>query len=815
MWTILVIRSSICLILWAIRIASSSKVTILCLFDTDITETCQEALSDLPSAQDIGVNVSFRALTLKMGKDLTSAVTDIQASVISDVPDVIFTIGSIYTANAASMFAEFLAIPQVSLTMDSMTYPLYSDTVVRFGPSELDMAEAFFHLIDTQNTSDISVIYQREHAYDEFAFHMRHLALKRPRLKRFKIFGSSKKGCQDQRFLRKIIELRDNGSQLIVLHAGSETTKHILRCAVKYELFQPGHVWISTKGDFRNGSDVTCLPAGFLALEYLPSTGFKTEIRDGLSAIVSTWRLLYLENETTDCNGSGDDLGAAHRFVRSMETSWKKPKVIYNLKNLVREGNSSSWRVVGKVQRNLISVNTIIWPGGFIYGPIAVRKKFLRVVTVPAPPFVHFRDPDNDEHKCYTDTPCLELKKTDRVMDYLDAFVKGGSPEDQQFTFLCCSGLSVDLLNRISQDLDFEFILYFFPDNVNRIGKLVNDTWDGAIGQVYYGTADIMIGALSITAVRSAWIDFTVPFYQSGFTMLSVAQDQQPSIDAFLKPFSTAVWLCILLAATLTAVISSYLEWRSPYGLNPWGRKRNRNYTLGSSLVAVYSVAFGHTFATKSPKSWPSRFILNVWALCSIFMIASYTANLAAFMAGKENVEFYKSPADPRLASKKVAVIGETSVASYIENMYPGLASTLNKTSLKTSIGMITEMKKKHFDIFIHDLPILEYARARLDGDCTLRVVGGTFADDGYGIGLPKHSPWKASMSDLILSYGTSGFLERLENTHFSELVCTSNGIKQRDIQYGLQHTAGLFIMLMVAIGVSTLSPESACQRRQ
>lgn len=120
----LVIRSSICLILWSIPIASTSKVTILCLFDSDIKETCSEVLSDLPILQDIRVNVSLNAQTLELPKDLSSAMADIQASVNSEAPDVIFTIGSIYTANAGSVFAEFLAIPQVSLIRDSMTYPV-------------------------------------------------------------------------------------------------------------------------------------------------------------------------------------------------------------------------------------------------------------------------------------------------------------------------------------------------------------------------------------------------------------------------------------------------------------------------------------------------------------------------------------------------------------------------------------------------------------------------------------------------------------------------------------------------------------------
>lgn len=120
----LVIRSSICLILLAVRIGIASKVTILCLFDSDIADKCTDVLSDLPISKGINVNASFSAQTLKVGKDLTSAMAEIQASVNSEVPNLIFTIGGIYTANVASMFAEFQAIPQVSFTRDSMINPV-------------------------------------------------------------------------------------------------------------------------------------------------------------------------------------------------------------------------------------------------------------------------------------------------------------------------------------------------------------------------------------------------------------------------------------------------------------------------------------------------------------------------------------------------------------------------------------------------------------------------------------------------------------------------------------------------------------------
>lgn len=38
--------------------------------------------------------------------------------------------------------------------------------------------------------------------------------------------------------------------------------------------------------------------------------------------------------------------------------------------------------------------------------------------------------------------------------------------------------------------------------------------------------------------------------------------------------------------------------------------------------------------AFKAPKSWPNKFLINVWGGFSVIFVASYTANIAALIAG-------------------------------------------------------------------------------------------------------------------------------------------------------------------------------------
>lgn len=75
-------------------------------------------------------------------------------------------------------------------------------------------------------------------------------------------------------------------------------------------------------------------------------------------------------------------------------------------------------------------------------------------------------------------------------------------------------------------------------------------------------------------------------------------------------------------------------EWLSPFGLNPWGRQRSKNFSMSSALWVMWGLLCGHLVAFKAPKSWPNKFLINVWGGFSVIFVASYTANIAALIAG-------------------------------------------------------------------------------------------------------------------------------------------------------------------------------------
>ena len=318
------------------------------------------------------------------------------------------------------------------------------------------------------------------------------------------------------------------------------------------------------------------------------------------------------------------------------------------IQNLVREdGQSPFWRRIGYIQEDDVSPFGIVWPGEFITSQIAFGRKKYRIVTNPVKPFVMDEVPHKDYGYCATETPCVYINHTGRhnVIQALEDYHNGVYNESNPYVLKCCRGLSVDLLNRLASDLDFDYELYIVSDTT--YGKEINGSWNGMIRELMSGTAHMAVAAFSITRDRVKVIDFTSIYFFSGFSILYTEKQRASNMQAFLDPFAVPVWFAIIISATLTAIVMGIFEWNSPFGLNPWGKKRKQNYTLASGMTMVYSVLFGHTVKTKSPKAWPSKVMQNLWAFSCIFVIASYTANLAAFIAGKHAGVVYRSIHDP------------------------------------------------------------------------------------------------------------------------------------------------------------------------
>ena len=84
----------------------------------------------------------------------------------------------------------------------------------------------------------------------------------------------------------------------------------------------------------------------------------------------------------------------------------------------------------------------------------------------------------------------------------------------------CCVGYVVEFFQMILTDLDLEIDLYLVEDGKYGIENPANKTWDGMIGDLVNGKADLAVAAITITRARLREIEFTSPWAEGDLGIL-------------------------------------------------------------------------------------------------------------------------------------------------------------------------------------------------------------------------------------------------------------------------------------------------------
>lgn len=136
-------------------------------------------------------------------------------------------------------------------------------------------------------------------------------------------------------------------------------------------------------------------------------------------------------------------------------------------------------------------------------------------------------------------------------------------------------GYAVDLIKRIQAQLRFKYVFKLVDDNKNGNFDKEKNEWNGLIGDILKGKADLAIADLTITYDRKKVVDFTTPFMNLGISILFVTPTpKEKNLFSFLDPFKTDVWIYTGLAYVFISVLVFVLsrinsdDWESSHPCN-------------------------------------------------------------------------------------------------------------------------------------------------------------------------------------------------------------------------------------------------------
>ena len=183
---------------------------------------------------------------------------------------------------------------------------------------------------------------------------------------------------------------------------------------------------------------------------------------------------------------------------------------------------------------------------------------------------------------------------------------------------------------------DFEYEMYEAPDGRDGVED-GNGTWSGMVGELLYKRADIALAALSVMTERERVIDYTISYYESvGYTIMMKFHPKPTAFFAFLNVLRHYIWSCVLSAFFGSALFIWILDkWSGDsYQNNPEKYKdddEKRIFTL-KETVWFCIMAMTPQGGGATPKGLPAYIVSVSWWLFGFIFVASYTANLGAYL---------------------------------------------------------------------------------------------------------------------------------------------------------------------------------------
>uniref|UniRef100_A0A183FEF2 Glutamate receptor n=1 Tax=Heligmosomoides polygyrus TaxID=6339 RepID=A0A183FEF2_HELPZ len=403
-------------------------------------------------------------------------------------------------------------------------------------------------------------------------------------------------------------------------------------------------------------------------------------------------------------------------------------------------------------------------------------------------------------------------------------------------------GFCIDLLAELSRDLGFTYAIHAVADGKYGNDVYGNGSWDGMIGEILRGEAEMAVAPLTVNFRRSEVVSFTKPFLSLGISILyKVPDDYQPDLFSFLNPLSWQIWLAIL-AAIVCVTLGMYTVSRvTPYEWNlnfscctahqphPGAAfvdspvELSNNYSFWNTLWYVTSTMLkgGCDFG---PRAVSTRLLGGTWWVFTLVIISAYTANLAAVLTVSR----------PFIPIKNLDDLANQTTISYGTIKGGSTMQFFQESRIGSHAKMWDYMKNR--DVFVKDnregvekAITTNYAylmestslEFEVSQNCNLTQIGGVLGSKGYGIAVQKKSEWTDRISRQILLYQKRGIIEMKKSKWWRSkgATCTgtSSAVKQQRFSLSMHNVAGLFIILGAGLlfGIVTVVVELFIRCRQ
>ncbi|XVE97289.1 hypothetical protein REPUB_Repub03eG0006900 [Reevesia pubescens] len=342
-------------------------------------------------------------------------------------------------------------------------------------------------------------------------------------------------------------------------------------------------------------------------------------------------------------------------------------------------------------------------------------------------------------------------------------------------------------IDKMPYDVPYEYVPFATPDG--KAAGSYNDLTD----QVFYDNYDAVVGDVTIVANRSLFVDFTLPYTESGVSMVVPIRDnKKKNAWVFLKPLTWDLWV----TSGCFFVFTGFVVWILEHRINEDFRGPPAHQIGTSFWFSFSTMVFAHRERVVSNLA---RFVVIIWCFVVLILTQSYTASLTSLLTVEQ---LQPTVTDINELLKRRESIGFLD-GSFVEGILLGLKFENFQLKKYKSPEELHELFSKGsanggISAALDEIPYIKLFLAKYCGKYT--TIKPTFKTDGFGFVFPKDSPLVADISRAILNVTQGDKMEQIQNTWFkNEIVCPDFDPSVSSNSLGLESFSGLFLIAGIA----------------
>nr|APC94261.1 ionotropic receptor 7 [Pyrrhalta maculicollis] len=370
-------------------------------------------------------------------------------------------------------------------------------------------------------------------------------------------------------------------------------------------------------------------------------------------------------------------------------------------------------------------------------------------------------------------------------------------------------GYAIDLIAKLAEMEGFNYTFIVREDKSNGAYENKTKQWTGMIGDLLNNVSDFAICDFTITSDREEVVDFTDPFMSLGISILfRKPETAPPSFFSFADPFGLDTWMCLGVAFFVVSVAFYFMgrfssdEWTNPYPCIEEPEFLVNQFSLNNALWFATGalLAQGSEIA---PIAISTRMASGIWWYFCLIMSASYTANLAAFLATENPIKLftdlqslYDNQVDIRYGAKHggatLRYFTSAEEGTLLWKVGQRMLAHPEDSPKENDVGVAMAETGKY--AFFMESSSIDYTIQR---HCTLQQYGDNLDQKGYGIAMRKGSPYRKRLSLAILKLQQNHFLDDLKTKWWEERrgggACSGNKEESEADPLGFKNVEGCF----------------------